>query len=259
VVLGLLVTRALAARDRASAAALSGAAAAAAFLLALEAVQGAVGREASWGDAWAGTLGAAAGGALFAARRLGGGARRALLACAGAAAALAVLPSALVLLDVAWAHAEHPRLGSFEQPLEMGRWAFDGAHGERSAEHATHGERSLRVDLEPGHWPSAMLRWPPPDWTGRRVLAFDAWLAGDEALPLVLKVVDRWHDGTYEDRSHVRISLQPGANAVRVALATIERAPARRPLDLERVAALQLFAEDLARPRTVWIDHVRLE
>jgi hypothetical protein len=231
-----------------------------ALLAALEGFQGLVGRSSSWSDWLAGASGAA--GALLAVAAWR--ASRGSLAVGRAALGLVafVVPSvspAGEILDARRQANEMPVLASFERALEMGRWEFGASRGERARAHATHATWSLRVDLAPEAYPRASLVWPAPDWRGHDALAFEVFLEGPDPLDLVLKVADADHDGSYHDRFHRTLSLRPGPNAVRVPLEAIASAPRTRRLDLGRVAHVALFAERLDRPRTFFLDHVRLE
>ena len=96
------------------------------------------------------------------------------------------------------------------------------------------------------------------DWQGYEALAFDVDLAGDQPLDVVVKIVDRAHDGSYEDRFHGYATLVPGRNVVRFALEDVAKGPQSRRLDLGRVAAVQLFVDGLEAKRLLYLDHVRL-
>lgn len=229
---------------------------------AMELVQGLTGRQPSWRDAGANALGAAAGLLGTAAAARGGPARpwrRAALI--GGALALLAVPSApplLTLDDVARQGREMPRLASFERAAELARWDFRGCRAGRSGDHATDGAWGLRLDLEPGPFPSAVLDRPPRDWSGRDSLTFDAYLGPGPPLDLVVKVEDERHAPGAEDRFYRVVHLLPGARRVQIALSDVEQGPATRRLDLRRVARLELFAVDLPATRTVYLDDLRL-
>ena len=228
------------------------------FLGLLEALQPLVGRGGSWQDAWNGAFAAAGASAFLAGRSLGGAAATVASVAGVAGLLLACRLPVRDLYDVWRQRRDLPRLASFEDALELRRWSFAGASGRRSLEHATHGESSLAVDFAPGRWPSATLAGPPPDWTAYDALVFDVFVDAGGAIPLVVKVVDADHDGTYEDRFQQEMSLLPGEHRVEIPLARVAEGPVRRRLDLARVEAVQWFADGLDRPRTIHLDDVRL-
>ena len=110
-----------------------------------------------------------------------------------------------------------------------------------------------------GDYPGATLEWPARDWTGYHVLQFDTYLESGPGLDLVVKIEDLDHDGRYQrslppDWS----SLTPGPNRTRIALSEVERAPDGRRLDLRHIRRLQFFTVGPARPRTLFLDGIRL-
>lgn len=229
------------------------------LLLALvEVVQPLTGRTRSFADLVAGARGAAAALAIVVSWSRGGLPRVAGLVLGAALAAWGSRPAAATIYDVWRQQRDAPLLASFEDDLELSRWWFGHATGARVDVHATAGRCSLRVDLRPARWPGATLGWPLADWRGYRALAFDLYVDGDAPLDLILKVSDAEHDGRYADRFHQALHLAPGANHVEVPLARIRAAPARREMDMARIAGVQLFADGLDRPRTFFLDDLRL-
>ena len=73
-----------------------------------------------------------------------------------------------------------------------------------------------------------------------------------------MKIVDREHDGRFDDRFHTAIRLAPGRRTVRISLAEVAAAPHTRSLDLAQIAYFQLFTTDLDRPRTIHLDGIHL-
>jgi len=227
-------------------------------LAAVEVVQPLTHRTRSLADLEAGALGAAGALAIVATWP-----RAPLVRVAGLLAGVVLMglgarPAATTLYDVWRQRRDAPMLASFEDDLELSRWWFGDAVGTRTGAHATAGLYSLRVDLHPARWPGATMGWPLADWRGYRALALDLYVDGTEPLDLVLKVSDAEHDGRYEDRFHETLHLEPGAHRVRVPLERIEAAPAGRRMDLGRIAGVQLFVDGLDRPRTFYLDALRL-
>ncbi len=229
-----------------------------ALLALVEIVQPYVGRGRSLGDLVTGSLGAAS--ALLVVLAWGRPAfPRALLAAGGLLLLTAgCVPTVRILADAWRQKGALPMLASFEDDLEMTRWWLDDARGTRGGEHTTYGLWSLRVDLEPAAFPSATLAAPYGDWRGYSALAFDVFVEGDEALPLIVKVVDAAHDESYADRFHRKLVLPPGPHSIRIPLEDVEAGPRVRTMDLSAIQSVQWFVDGLDTPRTFHLDGVRL-
>lgn len=224
----------------------------------IELLQGRLGRQASWGDALDNALGASAAVAWAWRSRASSPRRRlALTSAAAVALALASTGSVLVLADVLVQRKEMPRLASFERRLELTRWTFYMSQGSRVRDHATEGAWALRVDLNAGDYPGAALAAPPRDWSGYAAVTFDLTVE-DGPLDLWVKLYDAEHDFDFSDRYQTRVPLRAGTQRVRVALSDVAQARDGPPLDLRRVAMLELFALDLRAPRTIYLDDIRL-
>jgi len=168
-----------------------------------------------------------------------------------------VMP-ALILVDSVMMRREEPVLASFESPLEMTRWGFGEAHATRSREHATAGAWSMKLDMDRGTYPGALLNWLIPDWSSYHALEWDTYLEPGPPLDLVVKIEDATHNGRYEDRFHGVVRLIPGPNHSRIELADVERGPRGRKLDLRRIRRLHLFTIRPRMPRTIYFDEIRL-
>jgi hypothetical protein len=230
------------------------------FGAAIEFAQGLTGRTPSWQDLLANGLGSGA--ALIWVSIPGAGSPRTRLSRLATVAILftfASVPPILILTDSVIQRREWPRLASFEQPLELSRWTFQGCRATRSRDHATDGTWCLRLALDQATYPGATLVWPLHDWSNYTALEFDTYLEPGPPLDLVVKIEDQEHDGRYADRFHRSLHLVPGPHHVRIVLSEVERAPLGRKLDLTRVRRLQFFAVDLPAAVSMSMDNVRLE
>lgn len=174
-----------------------------------------------------------------------------LLFCAG----IPVLPAAL---DDMRARRDFPILASFETGREMDRWKIEEGY-ERSSLHATHGIRSLRVDLAPGMFPGVTMSYPPRNWHGFDTMSFNVFLAGKTTLPMTVRINDLAHTEEYDDRYNSTFTLSPGQNTIAIKLADVEHAPKGRLMDMEHISVLCIFSYKLHEPRTVYFDNFRLE
>lgn len=227
--------------------------------LLMEMLQAVTGRSPTAHDAMANALGAGAGALWAAAQMLEKRGRRVILRITGSVLLLAALAAPLAdLADFTFQWLDMPVLASFERPLELSRWMSNDCRLSRVRSHASDGSWALRVDLEPGKYPGPNMIFPWRDWSQHKELVFDVTLDDGPPLPLVVKVVDREHDGRLDDRFHAAIRLTPGHRTVRIPLAEIAAAPRTRRLDLAQIVYLQLFTIDLEHPRTLHLDGIRL-
>lgn len=228
-----------------------------AFGWASEVAQGYTGRGPSLQDALANTVGASAGVLWYLSRQstwrwLG-------LALAGA---LLLVGEAYPLSnfgDTLWQYYQMPVIATFESPTELFRWQSNRSTIGRVREHATEGTWALRIDLEPSQHPGAAMDSPPANWSGYEELLVDLFLADGPPVTLVVKVEDRWHNHDPSDRFERRFKLGPGPQTLRFSLADIAAAPADRELDLQNVSFVQFYVVQLTEPRTLYLDHIRLQ
>lgn len=221
-----------------------------AFLLAValgaltELVQIPIGRDASWGDLGRDVAGALAG--LGVAAWLGRAPKgtESWRRAAGVAAIVAVL---VVAAPVAWALAAYqerngqwPVLADFDSRLDL--FFVSGAAYARHERTEWQGRPVLRVELGEGPYPGVSFDEPVADWRGYHALVVELVNPGSEPLALTIRVHDRWHDQSYDDRWNQAFSLPPGPHRLEFPLAKIAVAPRSRRLDLSAVSGVVLFA-----------------
>ena len=224
--------------------------------IAVEVAQGFLGRTASMRDLGLNLVGAMAGISLFARPGIP---RRVLVGLASALLVAVLAPTALDLADRAVARAQFPTLADFDTRLEHRRWSS----GQPSGTIARSGSRSLRIELAPGSWPSfgTHMQRSFGDWSGYSYLELSLFNPDEEPLRLGLSIRDREHFRTgrsYRNRYATRMELDWGWNDVRIPIEDIRDGPEERPLDLNQIAELAIFAIDLEGPRVVFLDRVRL-
>jgi hypothetical protein len=151
-------------------------------------------------------------------------------------------------------------IDSFETPDAIEAWELRTTmSGEVVAEHATHGERTLRLDYP--RWQQGAEQWPaailsvgeglvPADWSSWGALVFDVYCQADR--PTQLKVHLR--DGAGE-RYQPATTLDPGeSTSVRVDLTQMPGG-----FDVADVAELHLYMTRPPHSSTLSVDNVRLE
>ena len=82
-----------------------------------------------------------------------------------------------------------------------------------------------------------------------------------EPIDLTCRVNDTAHNHRgyhYEDRFNRTYHLNPGWQTITIPLEEIRNAPRQRPMQMEAIDNFAIFAIRLTRPRTIYIDNVRL-
>ena len=118
---------------------------------------------------------------------------------------------------------------------------------------------ALRVPLQTRPYAGVTLDEPSPDWTGYDTLAIEVGNAGRNDLTLHVRVHDRSHDWTINDRFNGEIRVPPGQRRTfEFPLAQIRLAPNGRQLDLAHVAGVALYRSGAEGPREFWLFRVEL-
>lgn len=171
-----------------------------------------------------------------------------------------LLPFARVVVDDLVAWRQFPLLSGFETPFEVSRWSGSAARSiDRDISFA--GQASLQVRLNTQRYSGIGLKDFPQNWDGYRAVGLQVYNPAAEPLTLHFRIHDRFHrqyDNAYSDRFNTSFQLHTGWNQLRVTLAEVAAAPKERTLDLRQVAGLGVFVGKLERPRTIYLDEVKL-
>lgn len=176
--------------------------------------------------------------------------------------AVAIYSPASMWLDEWRAAKAFPRLADFESGLEVGRFHWEGVPLSRSARQVSEGRFALKAILGTERYSGIALQYFPGDWRGYKTLRFDLYNASDTPLWLTVRIHDHWHSDYnqhYNDRFNQRFLLQPGWNAIDVALEAVKSGPLTRQLDMSAIAGLAWFVSGQVHPKTLYLDNVRLQ
>jgi hypothetical protein len=116
--------------------------------------------------------------------------------------------------------------------------------------------------LDTSLYSGVALVYFPRDWRGYHFLSLEALNPSSEEIDITCRIHDLRHEEgeqRYEDRFNKAFRLRSGWNHFRVDLEEVARAPAGRTLDLGTIRAVGIFATRLSTPRTIFLDHIRLE
>lgn len=166
-------------------------------------------------------------------------------------------PTARVIVDDLVARKQFPLLSGFETALEASRWS-GSASRTVSREFASSGQASLKIRLSTQRYSGLGLKDFPRDWSGYGAVSLRVYNPDPEPLQLHFRIHDHLHDNSYRDRFNRSFTLESGWNQLTVMLDKVAEAPKDRRLDLSRIAGMHIFVGKLERPRTIYLDDVRL-
>jgi len=174
--------------------------------------------------------------------------------------AIAFFPMVTAFLDEITAMKQFPVLSDFETRFEKDRWAGDA---DFSIDHEIyyHGKASLKVNLNTSLYSGFGLKYFPRNWLNYSELQLSIFNPDREAIQITCRIHDEQHTQSlqlYEDRFNRRFSISSGWNLIKIQLKQIENSPNKRKMALNQIQGLGLFATSLSKPRTVYIDYVRL-
>ena len=230
---------------------------------ATEGIQSLLGRDTSIGDLLRDMLGGVIALSWFSpsSKALPVQVRRAARTVSATLLLVACIPFATAVTDEEIARHQFPVLSDFETPFEANRWDGDARFSiDRSA--ARHGKASLRVELGTTLYSGVALVYFPRNWKGYRTLSLEALNPSPQEIDIICRIHDLRHEEgeqRYEDRYNKTFHLRSGWNHLSVDLEEVARAPAGRTLDLGMIRVVGIFATRLPTPRTIFLDHIRLE
>mgnify|MGYP005845327835 CR=1 FL=1 len=224
----------------------------------IELLQPLTGRSMRLGDVLLDLAGALLGVALSLPRSLGDRSRPWLIVGAFAFTLTLLWAPSARLADRFLAHWTFPALADFELPFEARRWS----KGVRDDAVARSGRHALRFELAAGRYDHTLFAGPFGDWSDFDRLELSLFNPDPEPMLLTVSIGDAAHyerGGRADDRLDRRFELVKGWNDLVVPLREIREAPAERGADLAAIRRFVLFTVRLNRPRTLYLDRVRLQ
>ena len=114
-------------------------------------------------------------------------------------------------------------------------------------------------ETQQGAFPGLAVKKPRSDWSGFRMLVVDVSNLSSEPAAITVRVHDRRHDGSFDDRFNRSFQLPPAAaSTLRVELGDVRSSPAGRDMDLHHIAGVIVFART-AGPLQFQVNAIRLE
>jgi hypothetical protein len=127
-----------------------------------------------------------------------------------------------------------------------------------SDEHATHGRKSLRLELYSSEYPGLAPMLDENDWRGYKNLCFDIYNSEEEVLSVTVRIDDRKDYPNYGDRYNESFIIQPGMNQIRIPFNSLLTSNTGRALDLKKIYRLLIFMVRPEKKVVLYVDYLRL-
>ncbi|MCE5280572.1 MAG: metallophosphoesterase [Deltaproteobacteria bacterium] len=130
---------------------------------------------------------------------------------------------------------------------------------ERTRDHATSGEYSLKVALPAGQYPGINFLEVEKDWSAYRQLRMEVFNPDIEPLKFHVRIDDRSSRWDYGERFDRDFTIKRGMANITIPLDSLKANVSQRSLDLRNIKHLMFFIPGNERQRTFYIDNIRLE
>lgn len=150
-------------------------------------------------------------------------------------------------------------LFDFESDAELDRlhWNCHTLYS-LSDQHATHGKRSIKLELYPAEYPGLNMKLQTRDWSRHKTLRFDVYNPGNAAVPITVRIDDRKDFPDHHDRFNKRFDVIPGTNRIEIPLGTLMTSGSLRYMDLKKIKTFIIFSARPAVKTTLFVDYIRL-
>jgi hypothetical protein len=152
----------------------------------------------------------------------------------------------------------------FESDADLKLWDFAQKSGSIVAEHATHGQKCLKIaSTEHMFWYRV-----PKDWSAYDTMEIDVFVEGDEPVGGHVLIGDEaWkakENGTYWNRHNGTFNLKPGANTVTISVNGLFRGEAgsrnadiKTNIDPKTIVRFDIGFEKKGAPTSLFLDNMR--
>lgn len=127
-----------------------------------------------------------------------------------------------------------------------------------SKKHATHGKKSLKMELYPSNYPGLTPKLTINDWRKFKSIGFDIYNPEKRQIMITVRLDDQKQPPTYADRYNKRFALKPGLNHIRIPLDSLITSGTQRPLNLKKIYKIIIFMVRPQKKHVLFIDYIRL-
>jgi hypothetical protein len=167
----------------------------------------------------------------------------------------------VTVIDQQQMNAQFPVLADGENLLELYRWEHHSATLSLSSEYPRQGERAVKIDFSPAHYPEIILTRFINDWSQYHDLRLSIYNPGVDTVQLNLKIYDAKHPQNhfqFNDRFNRELKIISGWNDIVIPLVEVKMAPQTRTLDLSKIQSVSLFLVSPDKKMTLYLDQMRL-
>jgi hypothetical protein len=150
-------------------------------------------------------------------------------------------------------------LADFEADEELNQlyWSCHTLYSQ-SNDHATHGSKSLKMELYPADYPGLVLTPAVIDWQDYKELYFDVYNPLQQQVQVTVRIDDQKDYPEYGDRYNRGFVLQYGSNHINIPLVTLAASGNSRHLDLRHIYRLFIFTKRLPSKISLYVDSIKL-
>jgi len=124
--------------------------------------------------------------------------------------------------------------------------------------HATHGSRSLKMELYPSDYPGLIPMLTVTDWSGYGEFSFDIYNPSEQSIEIWVRIDDRKDYPDSADRYNKNFVIIKGNNHITIPLATLLASGSARPLNIEQIHRLFIFMRHPVKKTILYIDSIKL-
>src|SRR4030042_3271253 len=127
-----------------------------------------------------------------------------------------------------------------------------------SDKHASHGKRSLKMELYPSDYPGLTPILKENDWRGFKALCFDIYNPEEKQVQISVRIDDKKDYPDYKDRYNKSFILNQGMNQISIPLNSLVTSGKDRNLNLKNIYRLLIFTASPEKRVVLYIDFIRL-
>jgi hypothetical protein len=127
-----------------------------------------------------------------------------------------------------------------------------------SNKHATHGNRSLRMEFYPSDYPGLNPILSVNDWCEYTAICMDIYYPEKEKTMISVRIDDQKENPDYAERYDQKFNLMPGLNHIHIPLKTLVTSGTQRPLNLKKIYRLIIFMPHPKKKFVLYVDYIRL-
>ena len=127
-----------------------------------------------------------------------------------------------------------------------------------SSDHATHGSKSLKLEIYPSDYPGLTPMLAVKDWHGYEEFSLDVFNPSGKKMRVEVRIDDRQNFPDYNDRYNKSFVVKPGKNRISIPLETLVTSGTNRQLDLTHIDRLFIFMGRPEKQITLYIDSIKV-